>query len=121
MATPAPYRISREDDIVRIDFRANPDKEMMMAIVEELSSMENSALRMYVFVDAEVLLSTAEVKEGADYARDLTNQPERIAVVAGGDITYGISRIFKVFRDSPGTELQVFREVDDARDWLRSG
>lgn len=122
--TPAPkgppYSIVREDDIVRVDYQRSPEQAEMFALIEQLDEMENSSLRMYVMIDAEILLSTAEVKEGAEYARERKNQPLRIAVVAPGDITYGISRIFKVFRESEATELQVFRSVDAARDWLRS-
>jgi hypothetical protein len=75
---------------------------------------------MYVMIDAEIMLSTADVKEGAEFALGLKNQPRRIAVVAPGSITYGISRIFKVFRESAETKIRVFREIDEARDWLRS-
>ena len=115
------YTITREDDIVRIDYRRNPHNEEMLELLEQLSEMENSELRMYVMLDAEILLSTNEVREGAEYARKLKNQPRRIAVVAKSELTYSISRIFKVFRESQDTELMVFRDVDAARDWLRSG
>ena len=114
------YVIEREDDIVRVDYKRSPQPEDMYELLDQLGEMEDSELRMYVMIDAEILLSTAEVREGAEYAREKKNQPRRIAVVAPGDITYGISRIFKVFRESQETELQVFRSLDDAREWLRS-
>lgn len=114
------YIISREQTILRIDFKRSPDRKTMIQLLEQLSELENSELRMYVMIDAEILLSTAEVREGAEYAREMKNQPRRVAVVAAGEITYGISRIFKVFRESGETELMVFREIDQARDWLLS-
>lgn len=120
MATGPVYKISREDDIVRIDFIQSPVREDMVAAMDELGKMENSALRLYVMVEAEILLSTAEVRDGANLARSYANQPRKIAVVARGNITYGISRIFKVFRESDETEFAVFRDLEEARGWLLS-
>ncbi len=120
MAKPAAYKISREDDILRIDFLQSPEREDMVALMDELGNTPDSSLRLYVMIQAEVMLSTAEVREGASIARGYDYQPSRIAVVAPGSITYGISRIFKVFRESEETEFSVFRELDEARDWLRA-
>ena len=120
MAAGPIYSISRDGDIVRIEFLRSPEREDMVALMEELGGLENSELRLYVMVQAEILLSTAEVRDGADIARSYENQPRKIAVVAPGNITYGISRIFKVFRESDETEFAVFRELDEAKAWLLS-
>ncbi len=120
MAKAAVYTISREDAIVRVDFLQSPEPEDMLAVMDELGSMPDSSLRLYVMIQAEVMLSTAEVREGAKIARSYEYQPSRVAVVAPGSITYGISRIFKVFRESEQTEFDVFRELDEARAWLRA-
>ncbi|MDJ0879753.1 MAG: hypothetical protein QNI86_14140 [Halieaceae bacterium] len=120
MADSPIYEISRDDDIVQIEFLQSPEKDDLVALMEELEQMPDSSLRLYLMIKAEILLSTAEVRNGADIARSRQNQPSKIAVVAPGNITYGISRIFKVFRESESTEFAVFRELEEARDWLRS-
>jgi hypothetical protein len=114
------WEISREGEIVRIEFLASPEREDMLELMDKLDTLENSELRMFVIEKAEMLLSTAEVREGAEVARALVNQPRRIAVVAPGNISYGISRIFKVFRESEETQFEVFRDLDEARNWLLS-
>lgn len=90
----------------------------MLDLMDALDTLENSELRMYVMERAEMLLSTADIREGAEVARALTLQPRRIAVVAPGSISYGISRIFKVYRESENTEFEVFREETEAKAWL---
>lgn len=120
MADSPVYEIRREGEIVCVEFIQSPEKDDMVAVIEELDKMPNSSLRLYLMVKAEILLSTSEVRDGADIARKAENQPSKIAVVAPGNITYGISRIFKVFRESEDTEFSVFREIDEARDWLLS-
>ena len=120
-ARDASYVISRENGIVRIDFRRSPNREEVLHLALELNAIEDATRRLYVIVDADILLSTAEVKEGAEYAKSLDRQPDRIAVVAPNDISHGISRIFKVFRESPETEMEVFRTLEEARAWLGAG
>jgi hypothetical protein len=112
------WEIDREGDIVRVDFLASPDRDDVLALMDALDGLENSELRLFVMEKAEMLLSTAEVREEAEVARNMVNQPRKIAVVAPGSISYGISRIFKVFRESEETRLEVFRELDEARAWL---
>lgn len=112
------YKISREGRIVRVDFKRSPSLEDLVALLGEMERLEDSSLRMYVTQDAEILLSTADIRAGAEQALAAGNQPSRIAMVAPGDITYGISRIFKVFRETDQTEGQVFRTLDEARAWL---
>jgi hypothetical protein len=113
-----PWEITRDGDIVRIEFLASPSRQDMLDLMDALDTLENSELRMYVMQQAEMLLSTADVRVGAEVARALTNQPRRIAVVAPGEISYGISRIFKVYRESEDTQFEVFREEAEAKAWL---
>jgi hypothetical protein len=120
MAKSDAYVISQEEGFMQIEYRRNPTGKEMLEQAARLDEMEDSARRLYVMIDADILLSTAEVKEGAEFGKSMKNQPERIAVVAAGDITYGISRIFKVFRESADTRLQVFRELEAAKEWLLS-
>ena len=112
------YKIAREGRIVRIDFKRSPSIEEVRELLLELESLDDSRLRMYVMIEAEILLSTADIREGAARAVAAGNQPERIAVVAPGDISYGISRIYKVFRENDHTRQQVFRTLEEARAWL---
>ena len=112
------YKISRDGSIVQIEFVSSPERQHMLALMEELGRLQDSELRMFIMEKAEMLLSTAEVREGAEIALALRNQPRRIAVVAPGNISYGISRIFKVFRENEETEFEVFRDKETARTWL---
>jgi hypothetical protein len=114
------WEIYRDGEIVRIEFVSSPEREDMLALMDALDTLEHSELRMFVMEKAEMLLSTAEVREGAEVARALVHQPRKIAVVAPGSISYGISRIFKVFRESEETEFEVFRDLDEAKAWLLS-
>jgi len=38
--------------------------------------------------------------------------------VASNDVAYGLSRMYQAFRSESPLELRVFREMDEAREWL---
>ena len=48
---------------------------------------------------------------------NMTAHP-KAAVIAPGDISFGLARMFGFFSDSGQWDFEVFREVDDAFAWL---
>jgi hypothetical protein len=43
-----------------------------------------------------------------------------VAIVVGRDADFGMVRMFEVFREHPPTEVQGFRDLDEAISWARS-
>lgn len=64
--------------------------------------------------------TTETLKRVADTFRDAERaaKPVRIALVAAGDAAYGLARMYQAFRIDSPAEIQVFREMGKARDWL---
>jgi hypothetical protein len=66
--------------------------------------------------------SAAALRQLVDIVRSklscLATQP-RIAVVAPGDLSFGLARMFEAFSQTMSTEIMVFRTVDEALTWLR--
>ncbi len=50
--------------------------------------------------------------------RQMEQNPSRTAILATADLTYGISRMFQVFRKSEHNALAVFRDENEAMVWL---
>jgi hypothetical protein len=44
----------------------------------------------------------------------------RVAMVADGDLAFGLGRMFEAFTEKSRLEFRVFREPDEARAWLLS-
>jgi hypothetical protein len=65
--------------------------------------------------------ATPEIREAAQFV--LAHQPRvppvRVAFVAARDADFGQVRIFEVFRESPDTEVRVFRDLTEALTWAR--
>ena len=43
---------------------------------------------------------------------------EKCAIVAPGDLEYGMSRVHEMYTSGSGLDIQVFRKMPDALDWL---
>jgi hypothetical protein len=74
----------------------------------DLSRIENSDV------------TSAALRRVAHIYSETDKQPEdsQVAIVAPGDLYYGLSRMYEAFRRSSPVEIRVFRELAEARSWL---
>jgi len=62
--------------------------------------------------------TTDELREAAALVTRLRG---RVAIVVSTDLYFGLARMFQVFAENSGIDYQIFREIDEARDWLVKG
>ncbi len=48
----------------------------------------------------------------------LFDEKSRRAIVADKDITFGMARMYEVFREDAPEEIKLFRDIAEARRWL---
>ena len=68
---------------------------------------------------AEFDLSAREVRESAAFAK--RNSPYgalRMAFVASQQVEFGLLRMWEAYRDEEGAQIAVFREREQALEWL---
>lgn len=58
------------------------------------------------------LASIFQSNESAD------GDPVRVAIVAGSDLAFGLSRMYQAFRGQSRHDIRVFRRISDACRWL---
>ena len=63
-------------------------------------------------------VTSAVLRRVAQIYSERDQQPEdsRVAIVAPGDLYYGLSRMYEAFRRSSPVEIRVFRELGEARE-----
>jgi hypothetical protein len=67
---------------------------------------------------------TTKVELSAEDVRKLAERRvfwscSRRAILAGGDLLFGLARMFEMLRENSGDEgIRVFRRLDDALDWI---
>jgi hypothetical protein len=65
-------------------------------------------------------VTAATLRRVAHIYSEADQRPEdsRVAIVAPGDLFYGLSRMYEAFRESSALEIRVFRDLPEARTWL---
>ena len=64
----------------------------------------------------------SEVREIADYIlkHQPTIPPPKVAFVTARDVDFGLARMFQTIRQHPDTQVEVFRDYEEAVSWARS-
>jgi hypothetical protein len=63
-------------------------------------------------------LSASAVRELATFIKSDTVPSFRAAIVVDQDVHFGLTRMFEMLSEQPGVEKRVFRDYDQAREWL---
>ena len=113
------YQISKFEDITIIRMMELPTRNDLISAVIEVKSFDTSSLRMWVLQKG-VNLSADDLQVIASEALKHLKGPGRMAVVAPTDLSYGLSRMFEVFREQEGVKTHSFRTEEDAVKWLKS-
>ncbi len=45
--------------------------------------------------------------------------PFKSAIVVNSDLTMGFSRMFQTLNDHPDIDIQIFKTIEDAEDWIK--
>ena len=98
--------------------------EEMMAARRKFTSDPNFSPDFYQLYDSRAVtrttLTASQVGEAAK--ANIFSASSRRAVVAPGGETYGVARMFQIYRDlNAGTEMiRLFRSIEEAEAWLSS-
>jgi hypothetical protein len=116
------YRIDKTDQLITAtafgdvsfqDFRA------MLAVMIEDPDFDPEYDRLWDMRQGRPMLSADEVRGVAKVVANVVGG-RRAAIVAPGDVAYGLSRMYSVFLEDAGIDVQPFRTFDEATAWLQT-
>jgi hypothetical protein len=114
-----------DDDTLRIvaegDYSAQELREHLVAAMSDPRTRPGIATLMDIR-RTEAVRTTEELVSLADFLGSKRDRaiPLRVAVVAAGDLHFGLSRMVSVYVERYGVDLRVFREIEPAELWLRT-
>ena len=68
----------------------------------------------------DVDLTTDQIRSFASIEREGPGRISRMAILTGSEVAFGLSRMFQLLAAEAGYEIKVFRDRDDAIEWLGS-
>jgi hypothetical protein len=117
---------SYDDDMLRIvgegHYSAGELKDLLLAAISDPRTTPGMPTLMDIRA-SEATRTTDELVSVVDFfgSKKDPRVPLRCAVVATTDLRYGLSRMASAYVERYGVDLRVFRDVDSAELWLKSG
>jgi hypothetical protein len=118
------YSFFEELKLVWVKISDSVTFDQMVANLKSLSRDPRYRPPMNKVVDLrkcrDYALSRQEAENFAGLNRELSTAfaDEKCAIVAPGDLEYGMSRVHEMYTTGSGLDITVFRQLQDALDWL---
>ena len=121
---PVTYRVN--DDVVEMALNGEcPPDEVIQTFHEALSDPATPSM-FVLFLDVRKSTSlasrdTAEIIRVAEYLGPHKDRVKRCAVLATEQVHFGLSRLGAVYSETAGVMTSVFRDREEALEWLHAG
>jgi hypothetical protein len=110
-----------EKGITIINVKRLLSESETITLQNELAANYPYKLRLWNFSDVSHDKNIQTVFSIAENSKLKFTKPSKCALVANNDLTFGLSRVFLSCREDSNCEVNVFRDLDQAKEWLRQG
>ena len=115
------HEITVVGGITKIKFLQSPGIEEAKAIIDDLAENYPYEKRLWDLSDIVFNWTLEEIKTISEYGKYKFSRPNKLAVYAVDNVSFGEMRQFEVYREEEGKALpRAFRDEQEAIDWLRS-
>ena len=116
------YRIDKADQLITATAHGDvsfQDYRALLAVMIEDPDFDPEYDRLWDLRQGDPVLSADEVRGVAKVVARVVGG-RRAAIVAPGDVAYGLSRMYSVFLEDAGIDVQPFRTLGEATTWLKT-
>ena len=115
------FEITEMQDILVVSIKGNPSVDDIKQILDQTRNTSGYShnARLWDFRKSNFSFSQNEILDIASYASAADSRPGKVAMLVKEDLSFGVSRIYEVFRNTDLTETNVFRDKEKAVAWLR--
>jgi len=112
------YKIEYLNGITRIEFLKNPTYKDATTAIDDIAENYPYEKRLWV-LSFDFSFTEQEIKDISKYGKSIFINPNKIAIVANGDLAYGEMRQFMVYREEENkADACVFKTEEEAINWL---
>ncbi len=112
------YSTYIDDEIQYVRLSERPTADDICHILDEISGQNAISRRLWI-LEKGWNLGTRDVQKVADYAKSKARSPVKLAVVLTEQVSYGVTRMFQVYRADEFIDQQIFDTVEKAVAWLK--
>ena len=123
LSVPVNYKIDPRRNLIRTVCTGDVNPKEVYDHFRDLASDPNRPGRLNVLLDLTQMTSIPETDQVRGASYELTRHlPElrfnAVAIVAGGDVLFGMMRMFQVFAEDSFEITRAFHTVAEAEAWL---
>ena len=107
-----------ENGFYRVEIEGTGSAKDLSKIISDVALFPDSKNELWIARNLKLEASSTELVALADLAKALPHRPEKVAIVASDDLTYGLGRIYAGHRETDEHQLNVFRDEESALQWL---
>jgi len=120
----ATYRLN--DDVVEMELNGTTGIDEVIQTFHKALEDSNTPEEFVLLLDVRQSSSlatrpTSDIIKVAEYLGPFQDRVKRCAVLATENIHFGLSRLGAVYSETAGVMTSVFRDKEEAIDWLHSG
>ncbi|MDJ0918436.1 MAG: hypothetical protein QNJ05_11770 [Woeseiaceae bacterium] len=116
------YNLDSSEGFLRVTLRGVARHADVITVLDAITE-DGTFLhprRLWDIRDCDLDLTYDELTDLGEGAKPRNIPDSRGAILASKDVTFGVSRIHSVFRESENMSVMVFRDEDEAVSWLTS-
>ena len=112
------HSIDTTGGIITVRFNREPGFEEICLAIDDVADKYPGELRLWD-LSCGLSLTNDQVQQLAEYGKSRLYKPARLAIVAPQDLSFGLLRMYEVYRKEDHINQRVFRNEQEARDWLK--
>ena len=116
----AQITVTKDNEIAVMKVIGHPTVQDLLEVNKRLAEGGEFVVggRLWDFRESRVDFTREELAEIASVSNRLGQRSSKVAILVGSDLTFGLSRMYQVFRESDHTAVSVFRDETEAMRWL---
>lgn len=115
------FTVEFEDGVLAIRFSAAATGQDCRAAILKAAEFPDHSLRLWDMRSIQLDLSAEELRDLAEFGKSVLASPSRVVNLVADDLSFGLSRMYEVFRGDGHTEFRAFRSEQEGREWLLAG
>ena len=118
----AQIKITPKDNMVIVQITGHATLQDFYDAIDQISDGTKYLYKRRFFDLRKCLffLSTDELEALADKSKRLGQEYSKVAILVDSDLSFGLSRVYEVFRADKNVESVVFRDKAEAMAWIMS-
>ena len=112
------HSIETTDGIITVRFNKEPGFDEICLAIDDVADNYHGELRLWD-LSCGLTLTNDQVQQLAEYSKFRLHKPARLAIVAPQDLSFGLLRMYEVYRKEEHINQKIFRSEQEARDWLK--